>query len=253
MSVELLFKFRPLVTLNHLSRLIESLNDNSLYFPTYEKLNDPLESSGYIIELSGYAGRNIFVQSDDEDSIVKAQRAKMRILSLSKYCFSPSMWAYYANEFNGVCIGYWKKHEFLNAKEITYITQSVPAKMANHLGEIEDADILGKEIVNSFFYKHNDWEHEGEWRIVSDQEESYFRYNPECLSCIIIGHNVNKEIRDIIVSRFKNVPTYKTKVGYRSFGINLLPVDYEIKLDGTPPPFIKNNDELLQDLNKRKL
>lgn len=251
MSVELLFKFRPLVTLNHLSRLIESLNDNSLYFPTYEKLNDPLESSGYIIELSGYMGRSIFVQSDDEDYIVKAQRAKMRILSLSEYCFSPSMWAYYANEFNGVCIGYWKKHEFLNAKKITYITQSVPAKMANHSGEIDSSEILSKEVYNSFFYKHKDWEHEGEWRIVRNQEESYFKYSPECLSCIIIGHKVNDVIRDAIVSRFKNVPIYKTKVRYRSFGISFLPIDYEIKLDGTPPPFISNNDELLQDLSKR--
>lgn len=247
MEPKILFKYRPIDTVEQLIRVLDSINNNRIFFPTYKMLNDPLESSGYVVELSGYAGISIFRAIDEEDHFVKQRRQEYKILSLTEDCFSPSMWAHYTNGYTGICIGYWKKDTFESARKINYICK--PQKNPNAYGIEDVGEPLDKEIYESFFYKHSDWDYEKEWRIVSKQEEPYFNYNPDNLACIIFGGNMSKETRAHLVNNITpKVPMYYSKNGYRSFSIKLLPLSYEIELNGAFPPFINDVKMLVENI-----
>lgn len=249
MSTDMLFKYLSITTVKQLTRLIDSINNNRLFFPDYKKLNDPLESSGYIIEISGYAGKSFRQEADDEDVFVSQEREKFKILSLTETCFSPCMWAHYAHMHEGVCVGYWKKDVFAEAQKIEYIDQVINNSNFSEYG-ITDSNILNSEVYNSFFYKHSDWSYEKEWRIVKEQEDRYLNYSDDVLACIIFGENLSQEIREIIKKSINiNVPMFYTKTGYRSFGINLLPIEFELLITGPKPPFIRNIEELKEALN----
>ena len=251
MKKQVLFKFRPVETVEQLIRVIDSINKNRMFFPNYKNLNDPLESSGVLINLSGYAGKSIIEAADDEDSIVHNIRNEYRILALTENCFSPIMWAHYANGYKGVCIGYWKSDTFSSAQKIEYIEKQQCAKNADKNGCVDDNDDLELAVCDSFFYKHSAWSYEKEWRIVRKQDDHYFNYNSSDLACIVFGHNLDKEIRDFLISSIKekvNVPMYRTQIGYRSFGINLLPIDYEMEMDGSEPPYIRDVDTLRENI-----
>lgn len=249
MSVELLFKFRSVTTIKQLSRIIDSIDNNRIYLPNYKQLNDPLESSGYIIEISGYAGQSIMRNTDEEDIGIRQFRNKFKILSLSESCFSPSMWAHYAQEYRGICIGYWKQREFASARKIEYLSSARLALSTNLEYNIVPDDKVEEETYESFFYKHNDWKSEKEWRIVKNTTDDFLVYDRSMLACIIIGEGVDDNITQLLRDKYEQeFPMYRTKTGYRTFGINLLPIDYEIEYDGSEPPYIKTIEDLIKQL-----
>lgn len=248
MEPKILFKYRPVDTVEQLIHTLDSINNNRMIFPTYKKLNDPLESSGYIVELSGYAGKGIHQAADEEDIYVSAKREEYRILSLTEDCFSPSMWAHYTNGYSGVCIGYWRNKAFSFARQLKYIQKPQKAKSTNELDSI-DLESLDEEVYESFFYKHTDWYYEKEWRIVRRQEDCFFNYDSDNLACIIFGEKMIPEVRELIVNNIKvNVPMYYSKTGYRSFSIKLLPLSYRIELNGSFPPFISDINMLVENI-----
>lgn len=249
MKKQMLFKYKSITTIEQLKWFIDSIKNNYIYFPDYKQLNDPLESSGYVIELTGYSGKNMMLALDVEDNIVAQKRQEYRILSLTDNCFSPSMWAHYTNGYNGVCIGYWKDESFLSARKITYINKSIMANSTGELGCI-DYSKLDDEVYESFFYKHSDWTYENEWRIIAKQKQQYYEYTSDALACIIIGDKLDRKIMNAILNSI-SVPIYVSKTGYRSFGVNLLPYSYRIEMDGANPPYIRTIEELIEDIIKK--
>lgn len=211
-----------------------------------------MESSGYIVEVGGYAGKSIFEKSDDEDCVVRCERQKYHILALTETCFSPSMWVHYANGFNGICIGYWRRGLFSRARRIQYTEKGIPAKSTNQIGVVDSVN-LDQELYESFFYKHSDWSYEKEWRIVEKETgDKKVKYDSNDLACIIFGDRVGEQVKNSIInSLVDNVPCYKSKVGYRSFGINLLPNDHVTQHGGEIPPYIRSIDEFIKDLKKK--
>ena len=254
-EIEILFKFKPMNTTEDLIRFIRMIRKNQIYYPTYKELNDPLESCGYIVEESGYAGKSICQSADMEDKFVKREKLKYRVLSLTEDCFSPCMWTHYTNEYKGVCIGYWRKNNnvFSNAKPLSYIQDSIVSVKANGYGIVNDED-LDEELRNSFFYKNMDWKYEKEWRIVSSQKGEFFQYKQNDVACIIFGNQLDdiliQIIKDELEKKYSNIHMYRVCIGYRSFGINILPLSYEIKYDGSDTPFIHSVDELIKDIEQ---
>ena len=252
MIPEILFKFRQITTVKELTRVIDSINNHHIYFPNYKQLNDPLESSGYIIEVSGYAGKGMMQSADEEDHVIKQFRSKYKILSLSEDCFSPIMWAHYAKDYKGICIGYWRKDVFVSARKIMYLSKAHSAYSTNEYGVVpsEPENLVDAEVFESLFYKHHDWSSEKEWRIVQETTDEYLEYDDSCLACIIFGESLDKEIRDILIKQCNiEVPMFYTKTGYRTFGINFLPNDYVIEYDGSEPPYVKTNEELINSIH----
>ncbi len=248
METKLLFKFRPITTANELARLIDSINNNRIYYPDYKKLNDPLESTGYQVEPSGWAGKGIIRAADEEYSYVAEKRSKYKILSLTEDCFSPCMWAHYTNDFEGVCIGYWKKGVFESARKLTYLSDAIHAKSTNEYGIVPD-DKFDEELEESFYYKHSDWSYEKEWRIITKQGDNYHYYKPDELACIIFGSKISDDAKaHILASISTRNNLFDVYIGYQTFGINLLPIDTKILKDGSTPPFIRTVDQLIDNL-----
>lgn len=243
----LLFKYKALTDLKQLSRFFEAINECKLYFPNYKQLNDPLEGSGYVVEVDGYPGMSIFQAADMEDPCVSSCREQYRILSLSSDCFSPIMWSNYAGDFQGACIAYWTKGGFGEARAMNYLT-----KMKYSATGYSSDEEFETEIMNSFFYKHKDWKVEKEYRVVKKQNKNdtgFFEYDSSDIACIIFGHKIDNEIVGLIRNNIDySIPLFRTYPGYRSFGINILDLNNEIDLDGSEPNYIRNIKGLVKNI-----
>lgn len=250
---KLLFKYLPITSREQLAFRLDTLKNNRIYFPNYTQLNDPLEGSGYDIKISGYAGCSITENVDDEDIVIAGIRSKYKILCLSETCFSPHMWEHYADNFRGVCFGYWTNGAFSKAQKLKYVSNQQLSETTNANGYV-DVESVESEVFNSFFYKHTDWDYEKEYRIVDKIDNQYYEYDSKDLACIILGTNIEESICSCLVQSLSpSVRVFRSKVGYRSFGISLYPFEKKIKYDGSVMDFIRNITELENELTMHNL
>ena len=156
----------------------------SLKFSEVKLQNDIFERAK-IISLKGYV-------NDDEVSNVKDLLSKLTekvFNQLQKFkqisfsidskdrlgAFSPMMWGQYAKNERGVCIEfdsakllksnkiYWKEIEYLKA---------IPVNSIVFNGLVDDESINNLILTNKdlfFFTKYMDWEHENEFRVISNE------------------------------------------------------------------------------------
>ena len=248
---KILFKYRDISTTEQLIRVIDSINNNKIFFPTYDKLNDPLEGSAYYIEPEGYAGISITHAADEMPLHIAQLKNGYHVLAFSESCFSPSMWAYYANTYTGVCIGYWADYTFANAEKVYYTSSAIISGKTNNYGYVDEKDI-DEEIYKSFMYKHTDWSMEQEWRIIEkDYNDSFIHYKSDELACVILGNCMKTETKNFIINSIHiDVPIFIVIPGHRSFGINLLDINTEMEHDGCPPPFIRSTNDLINHIKR---
>ncbi len=132
---------------------IASLTNDYLFFSDSKKFNDPFDVNTSLIP-------KLF------DDNLKVDNTLFKSFSLAKNNDNPLMWAHYADEHNGICIGY--KFDYL---------PSVIGK-----GEIEYKKILLKEnnTFNSlsayWLTKGEDWEYEKEVRLLHFGKEEKIAY-----------------------------------------------------------------------------
>ena len=93
---------------------------------------------------------------------------------------------------------------------------------------------MNKYVKKSFLKKDDGWSYEKEWRIIRNTQSNYLHFDSKDLKGIIFGHKLNKEILNFITANMNlNIIKMKTNIGYRSFRINILPINYELDLDGS--------------------
>lgn len=110
---------------------------------------------------------------------------------LSERKDSLSMWAYYADNYKGVCLEY-----SLEKDERLY----------EHCYKVQYADTrFNFDRTNSgiYYHKSREWEHEQEWRIVADiGEENTLQTN--CITAVYLGINISDENKEKIISAANN-------------------------------------------------
>lgn len=108
------FKYRDL---SNLERFIDILLRKRLYMSTYSELNDPME--GVFLYDSSISSENI--------RIVRNQKKKTYICSLSRKCNNMLMWSHYAKGHTGCCIeiSVTSKKENLQVRKIEYQNNEV--------------------------------------------------------------------------------------------------------------------------------
>lgn len=227
-----------------LIRIYDILNNKRMYMPKLDQLNDPFEGTG--IELfyhGGYAGSSIPRNADIHDSIILDKKEKFRIMSLSSVFNSPQMWAYYCNDYNGICLGFATDEKFSGISKVEYSSNNEP-RIYN-----PESDELEELLADSLCEKADAWAHEKEYRIVRKGQE-YFYYG-DALKCIIIGHNLSEEkkeyIRQIVTS---DIRLYVTYPGLVTRKLHILPYEFRVELDGSEPDFIDTIVDLEKDLAK---
>ena len=175
---KLLFKYKSVTNCLELERLCDILANNTIYVPSAIELNDPLEGTNAKSLSNNYAGREKIL-------------AQQRILSLSSSCFLSTLWAHYAGNYSGICLGYRRRGAFANAKEVEYVKRQTIWSDAPESG-----------VPLSLNFKSDEWKYEQEWRLiysVKEKNENFFlRYEQKELACVLLGCKMTPFIQDII-------------------------------------------------------
>lgn len=242
----MLFKYKPMSNDIDLIRIFDIINNKRMYMPKLDQLNDPFEGTGIeLFDRGGYAGSSIPRNADIHDGIILDKKEKYRIMSLSAVFNSPQMWAYYCNDYNGICLGFVTDENFSGISKVVYSSNKEPRIYNPESNELE------KLLADSLREKTVAWKHEKEYRIIRKDQE-YFYYG-DALKCIIIGHNLPEEkkeyIRQIVTS---NIRLYITYPGVVTRKLHVLPYEFKVELDGSEPDFIDTIVDLEKDLANNK-
>lgn len=121
------------------------------------------------------------------------------------------MWAYYANNGKGVCLGFDIKSDDLlknNCRKVQY---------SNHF-------VLDAPGFDHYFRKSEQWSHEQEWRVVCDTAEEYIPTNS--LSTLILGCKISGEMRTefLALGKTKGLDIYEIKPSTEKYELLLKPL-----------------------------
>ena len=226
MLPKFIYKYKRISSTEDLVRLMDIINYNRIYLPTYRELNDPLEGQIISIETDHYMGSSILSAADEEDSIISDCKKNFRILSLSEEWNNPQLWAHYANNYEGICMCFATGGVFGKSRKVNYCLERED-KYTECGSEIE------KLVRKSFYKKSIGWNYEKEWRIVTKSPNKYMKFQEEDFCGLILGHNLSEEVCDFIKDNLKReLLLMKTKVGYRTYKINALRLNYKYDYNG---------------------
>lgn len=229
-----MYKYKAINTVTQFIHLLDVLKNNRIFFPSYQELNDPLESNTTEINLQGYAGISIEKNADIEDRYVIQEKQKYHILSMSTTCRSPLMWAHYADNYKGVCLCFSSENTFRNMVEVEYSTKRNEYNMVS-------PDMIKNLVNKSFIRKQSEWSYEHELRLIERSEESeqkFINFSHDELKGIIFGHNMSDEIRHALIDMIPDdIKLLKTYIGHRTCEIHLLYEVENVFLDGEIPKY----------------
>lgn len=206
-----LYKYKSISTIDDLERILDIIENNRIYMPNREQLNDPLEGTFMPIIEIHTAGSWMFKAQHKNHSYVSNQLDLYRILSLSADERNMQMWAHYAGNYSGICIEFSSLGAFSKARPVIY--GSHPNRKVI---EEPDLDQIETFVEESFFHKSIGWENESEFRIITKQNDKsdvcFFKFEPSAITAIHLGHNIKKLCKDIIykLCTQKGIPVYMT-------------------------------------------
>lgn len=231
-----LYKYLPVNSMEGLIHSCEIFSDKRLYFPCRTELNDPFEGKGGdYLEGEALMGRSIHLAADEEHPLVIELMNQYKILALSENGFSPQLWAYYANNYAGMCICFKTGESFARARKVQYLSSSSSTDFSNPL--------------NSLFIKEIGWKHEKEWRIVEKTNDKFFDFRTEEIACVIFGERMSDEVRNFISNYIPDsIHKLVAHAGLHTYKVYFQPQDYNKKYDGSTSFEISNNKELLRYL-----
>ena len=130
---------------------------------------------------------------------------------------SPLMWGHYAHNDQGVCIEFdyekLPKLEDVYFSKVSYVTKvpfvDIPKPI--RCGEDEIRNLILENQEAFFFTKHKHWEHENEFRVVSDKKETLSV--DQAITCVYVAdcNHVNTKVVEQLVRdevHIQSVATY---------------------------------------------
>jgi hypothetical protein len=180
-----LYKFKPINKF-----LIESLVNQSLYFPKLEKLNDPFDCNMELIivltraEKSAKGDRKNFLSSILGDPKFfenwKSYIDNIGVFSFSRENSNMLMWAHYADAHRGVCLEYqFRESHFLTpefgltaAGNVEYISEPLFEWLRND-APLEMTPFIEGLIHRYLKTKSPAWAYEKEARIIRNKEGAF--------------------------------------------------------------------------------
>lgn len=201
------YRYRPLCTKEHLDWRLSELNGSQYACPLYD-LNDKNEGCGGVITKPHHKGLSLSLLyseyinldfntirikeleseiSSNQSNInhidnginnIKCIHSIYKIISFNTEWHNQSMWAYYANNNNGIVIQYNDDIRY-NLNKIQYTLKRTKSTDRNY--------------INVLRQKHPNWIHEDEYRLIT--KESNIIIKP--CGCII-GTEVDDTVKPII-------------------------------------------------------
>ena len=258
----ILYKYRDISNLNCFKYTLDSLKNKYLYFSRPSELNDPFDcqiqydltasDEEYLQWIEKNCSRippgNLLLTVDGIKKLVKQGKAISglaqyshsiveinHVLSLTSDCYNASMWAKYAGNYNGICIGYNVDDSdlsFLPTKiEIDYLNikydlliqnrkiifEQIVYSNENHpVCLFKDRKSQEQNVLYSLTHKKECWEVEKEYRAIIHNTDFFIPfisnltikvfYDDSLLEEVIFGNNVPSNIivsiRKIIESSY---------------------------------------------------
>ena len=204
-----LYKYKPILSLTDLERILQIINNHEIYMPSYHQLNDPLESAGVYISLE-VSGAGYQADMGEIGSAVEGYLSQYRILSFSSVPNSPLMWAHYANDYSGCCLIFRTQDTFNEVLPVVYTDIQMHIYEYDFVMDKYDIDDAAHD---SFLFKKKDWAYENEWRLIQKEDPGYLTYNSDELVGVLIGHKLEKNWAEQIIQscRSHDIPCLKTK------------------------------------------
>jgi len=193
------FKYRSLQG-KCLDRTIDILKKNRLYLPKREQLNDLIEGCRMVeVENNHSMGDGINMALKWHCKGPSNALDSYHVLSLSDNPFSQQMWAYYADSAQGICIAFRAIKELSILQRIQYVEDF----SFDSITDNEHSDIplnhMYEYAKEALMKKHIEWQHEREWRFLTQENEDYFPLSSDSIFGIILGANISESNRDRIL------------------------------------------------------
>ncbi|MEC8905190.1 MAG: DUF2971 domain-containing protein [Pseudomonadota bacterium] len=230
---EVLYKYR---SINKFT--LDTLVSNQIYFPTPAKFNDPFDTkcsfSKSIEEASYEEAKRVFGSDTDNMHLFKAGGSKSAaidkfiqelsqkgILSLCETKNNQLLWAHYASNHTGICIGFEVSNEnslgdSKHTHKVNY-TESYPSISQKSLGSPRQRKEAQHRVLHT---KSKLWSYEQEWRcIYSEGDKEYIV--PGRICEINFGCRTTNSDKSLIkrILAGSNLKFYQAEMKQNDFGL----------------------------------
>lgn len=211
------YKYRGIEE-NIFERDLRTFQNNLIFAPKFEMLNDPFEANfnEIISNTFDFLSNSIAIDSN----LIKNQlhnvinyKHKLGILSLSRQCHSEQMWAYYASSNRGYCMEYDLKKLKDKSRNFDFTSQ-LDISYSNEIPVLELNDIKNNLMFQKMFgVKKQNWSHEEEIRLIFDNS-SLKKYHESAITSIYFGYQSSESLIDIFKETFynRNIKFYRITV-----------------------------------------
>jgi len=193
-----LFKFKSAKTIEDLTRDIQTIMNDEIWFSGIDYLNDPFEKVYSTKMLEEYDGTEQIVT----DFFIPFQKDideyfnKVGILSLCKENTNLVMWSHYADNHKGYCVEYNLNSNIINQLNFENEDEVFLMKV-----EYEDTPLDFLSLPSNFqFYlrrKSKLWEYESEVRYISSKKGIH-KIPSDSIKAIYLGANINQIVKETI-------------------------------------------------------
>lgn len=243
----LVYKYRPLSEktgegMSDIDKIMDILENNRLYFPNRSQLNDPLEG---IIQPIYYStlGSSYYISNGILQPEFGHILDEYKILSLSQHPDSMQMWAHYANNYCGICIGF----DLNNVEDELKVVKYTRRKLKPiHIDREDDPQSRETEIVyNNLLYKSYFWKYEKEIRVIKKTRNIYYDLSKNAIKSIIFGNVL--EINSTYIERIasiceeRNIQMYRAVIAVDRFDISIEPFSIDAYRNGEYNPYISKD------------
>ena len=167
---------------------IEAIRDRYLWCSQFRCLNDPME--GYY---RASTRLKKYTEFDYVASQILSAKVRIGICSLSDTCDNELMWAHYASNYSGICVGYRPRRLLASLPSDVSLVRlgydSAPPEIGIH--DSDAPPLAARKILS---HKKASWAYEREWRILGPQGKLPFQ--DDCIAEIRLGKLIERRHKD---------------------------------------------------------
>jgi hypothetical protein len=206
-----LYRYCRLDRPHDLDHEIEAFRMRYIHAATYKGMNDPMEG---FYSPSGRLKREPKWRKTYKD-ILDAKRA-VGIACFSETYDNELMWAHYADNYRGICIGYSAVKLRDNLPDSARLVRVAYAEAPIYLSKHDKDDVI-KAAQKILSQKKYNWAYEREWRVLGDHP-GQLPCADDVVTDVYIGSRISQDHKSCILSGMggRNVNFYQMTVsGYR--------------------------------------
>lgn len=197
---------------------LEAIRDRQLKVTRIDELNDPFEFLGLDLPREG---RRVLT------NMKKKLSTNMGLICLSSSWQNPLMWAHYADNYKGVCLGF-DISESIEFTKVSYDNDERPTLEKIGLRSLSESKT---EVFRTLMYsKFKAWEHEDEYRMFATLEEPdsvsghcFFPFSDDLkLARVVVGAQstvTRDKLEHVLGQDACDVECFKVRAGFKRFKV----------------------------------